>query len=308
MKMKKDFIRWGLIIPFLMSFLLFSCKKDTPPPTASFTYSINDGTVTFTAEVTNDTKYEWDFGDGSYINTLHAPVHTYTQIDKAVDYTVSLTIKGPGGITSVSQKITILGKTKLQYLTGGTAASPKSRTWRINQKAAFLDVAAADANFTSQIPSSYRIGGILASVGLANAYKDVFIFKSDGTIKMTSNGGGVLTSLAYSMGNAITPISMYADLGLAYSPITPSTNATFTINEHKNYTITTPLGNVTYSDVLTISFANGGFLGLRDFTTECIVKNITDTSMDVVLFFAHPKYGAKPMLALVVTMEAISTN
>lgn len=306
--MKKDFIRFGLLILSLTSFLLFSCKKETPPPTASFTYTINDGVVTFNAVVTNDTKYEWDFGDGSIINTLHTPVHPYKQFDNAKDYTVSLTIKGPGGLVTVSQKITIPAKTKLQYLTGGTATAQKSRTWRINQKAAFLDVALADANLTSQIPSSYRIGGILASVGLANAYKDVFVFKSDGTMKMTSNGGGVLTSLAYCMGNSINPLSSYADLGLAYAPITPSTNATFTINEHKNYTLTTPVGNVTYTDVMTISFTNGGFLGLRDFTNECIVKNITDNSMDVVLFYAHPKYGTKPMLALVVTMEAIGTN
>ena len=304
--MKKDFIRWGLIIPFLMSFLLFSCKKDTPPPTASFTYTVNDGTATFAAEVTNDTKYEWDFGDGSYINTLHAPVHRYSQIEKAVEYTVSLTIKGPGGITTVSQKISIPGKTKLQYLTGGTTASPKSRSWRLTQApSSSLDVTLADANLTSQ---THQNAGILTSIGLANAYKDVFIFKSDGTEKITSNGGGILSSLAYCMGNGINPITMYADFGMAYAPITAPTSATFTINEHKNYTIATPLGNVTYSDVMTISFANGGFLGLRDFTTECIVKNITDTSMDVVLFFAHPKYGAKPMLALVVTMEAISTN
>ena len=115
--MKKFLTLAGLISMGLLLFV--TCKKDTPPPTASFTTKLDGGVVTFTAEVTNDSKYEWDFGDGSYINTLKAPVHTYNQIAVPVDVVVSLTIKGPGGEVTVKNTITIPAKTKLEYLTGG---------------------------------------------------------------------------------------------------------------------------------------------------------------------------------------------
>ncbi|HEY5510920.1 MAG TPA: PKD domain-containing protein, partial [Prolixibacteraceae bacterium] len=127
--MKKRFKLAGFV--FLGLILFVTCKKETPAPTASFTAAINDGVVTFTAVVTNDSKYEWDFGDGSYINTIVAPVHTYSQASTPTDFNVSLTIKGPGGQVTTTNKVTIPAKTKMQYLTGGTPAAPKSRKWRI---------------------------------------------------------------------------------------------------------------------------------------------------------------------------------
>ena len=291
---------------FLGVILIVACKKDTPAPTASFTAAVNDGVVTFTAEVTNDSKYEWDFGDGSYINTLKAPVHIYAQTSTPADFVVSLTIKGPGGEVTITNKITIPAKTKMQYLTGGKPSAPASRKWRLNRAAAFFDVTLADANLTSQIPSAYRIGGILASVGLSNAYSDEFVFKSDGTMAINSKGGGIFASLAYCMGTGTAIGAYYADLGLAYTKsFTSPAGATFTINEGKNYTITTPLGPVTYSNVMTLSFTNGGLLGLKDFTSECIIKKLNDIEMNAIIFFAHPSYGAKPMLALNLTFEAI---
>ena len=292
---------------FLGLILVVACKKDTPAPTASFTAAINDGVVTFTAVVTNDTKYEWDFGDGSYINTLKVPVHTYAQASVPTDFNVSLTIKGPGGEVTVTNKITIPAKTKMQYLTGGKPDAPTSRRWKLNQAAAFLDVTLADAKFTSQLPASYQIGGVLASVGLANAYLDEFVFKSDGTMTINSKGGGIFASLAYCMGSGVAMASYYADLGLAYTKtFTAPTGATFTINESKDLTIGTPVGNVTYANVMTLSFTNGGFLGLKDFTSECIIKKLNDSEMNAIIFYAHPSYGTKPMLALNLTFQSLN--
>lgn len=297
--MKKKFKLTSLL--FLGLILVVACKKDTPVPTATFTAAVNDGVVTFTAVVTNDSKYEWDFGDGSYINTLKAPVHTYVQTPTPTDFNVSLTIKGPGGEVTVTNKITIPAKTKMQYLTGGTPSAAKSRKWRISKTAASLTVAYANAGFT---PIGIYLGGILENIGLTNVYSDEFVFKGDGTLTINSKGGGIFASMAYCMGNSVPMGAYYADAGLAYTKsFIPLTGATFTINEGKNYTISTPLGNVTYSNVMTLSFTNGGFLGLKDFTSECIIKKLTDTQIDAVLFYAHPSYGAKPIMALLVTFE-----
>ena len=41
---------------FLGLILVIACKKETPLPTAAFTYSVTGNTVTFIAQVTNDTQ------------------------------------------------------------------------------------------------------------------------------------------------------------------------------------------------------------------------------------------------------------
>lgn len=300
--MKNKFKLAGLL--FLGLVLFATCKKETPLPTADFTYSATGNVVTFYATVSNDSKYEWDFGDGSYINTIHSPSHAYANYGQ--DYMVKLTIIGPGGQTTVTNKVTTPTMTKMQLLTGGIAGSTSSKKWRINKGAAFFDVTLADANFTSQIPSSYQFGGVLSSVNLQKAYLDEYVFKANGTMTINSVGGGIFASLAYCMGNGIAMSSNYAALGMAYTAaFTPPTAATFAINEGKDLVVGTPVGNVTYAKVMTLSFGNGGFFGLKDFTTECIIKKITDNEINAILFYAHPQYGAKPMLALNVTFETI---
>ncbi len=69
-----------------------------PPPTADFTADNPKGqaplTVRFTCSSTGDiTHRHWDYGDGQFSTEL-SPSHTYTL---AGEYTVSLTVMGPGG-------------------------------------------------------------------------------------------------------------------------------------------------------------------------------------------------------------------
>lgn len=287
-------------------FFVSSCTKDTPPPPmASFTYSVEDfNVVTFTSEASNYTKFEWDFGDGSYINTIPNPVHTFAEFGK--DYTVTLTVLGEGGEVSVTSVVSIPTLTKMLLLTGGTDTQPGSKKWKLNPDASYLDVTNADEDLTSLIPAEYRFGGVLSVVGLGNAYLDEFEFKSDGSMNIISNGGGIFSSIAYCTENNIPIGASYGDLGVAYTKsFTSPSAATFTINEDKDYTITTPLGSVTYPNVTTLSFTNGGFLGIMDFTTECIITKINATEMDAVIFFAHPDYGPAPALAAIVTFEAV---
>ena len=78
--MKKKFKLASVL--FLGLLLFISCKKETPAPTVAFTYTVDGSLVTFTAEATNFTKYEWDFGDGSYISTIHNPNHSYSEYGK----------------------------------------------------------------------------------------------------------------------------------------------------------------------------------------------------------------------------------
>ena len=70
----------------------------TPPPTAEFSGSPTSGcaplTVNFTDESTGEiTSWSWDFGDGGS-STQQNPSHQYTS---AGNFTVALTVTGPGG-------------------------------------------------------------------------------------------------------------------------------------------------------------------------------------------------------------------
>ena len=157
-------------------------------------------------------------------------------------------------------------------------------------------------------------GGILAAVGLSAVYTDIFTFKSDGTMTITSNGGGIFAGYVYCMATGTPNVGNAGGSGLSYiKPFTAPTGATFQINEGKNLTMTnapdmTNAISVTYNNVMTLSFANGGFLGIKDFVSECIIQSLTDTQMVANLFVAVGTSGAtlgKPTFALNVYFEAV---
>ncbi len=305
MKKKFKFAGW-----FFLGLILFvSCKQEYPLPTASFTYAATGNTVTFYAQVSNDSKYEWDFGDGSYINTIHAPVHSYGSY--GVDYNVTLTIIGPGGTTSVTSKVSIPSKTKTQLLTGGLAGSTSSKKWRISSSAPSFLITAATANF-QPVVKDYP-GSILSAVSLDMVYKDEFVFKADGTLTINPKGGGIFAGYVYCLANGIPilPLPDAAGAGLAYLKtfVTPA-GATFAINEGKSLVVSATLdgktaANVTYPNVTTLSFTKGGFLGIMDFKSECIVQTLTDTKMIANVFVStvYPGLIGTPNMVLTLTFE-----
>ncbi len=308
--MKKYFRLASLI--FVGLIFMVACKKEYQLPTASFTATVKQGEVTFAAQVTNASKYEWDFGDGSYINTIHAPVHTYVQGGAATDIVVSLTIKGPGGEVTVKKTITIPPKSKLQYLTGGTAASPSSKQWRLSSSAPSFAINYATATFAPNY-KTYP-GGILAAVGLGAVYGDTFEFKSDGTLIIHPNGGGIFAGYVYCALNGVPNAGNAGGSGLTYATgFTSPAGATFQINEGKTFTITTApdavhAADVTYTNVMTLSFTKGGFLGILDWSSECIIEQMTDTQIiaDIFISAVPPPYEVgKPNFVLRLYFEAV---
>jgi len=273
---------------FASLLLLFvCCKKEVPPPTASFTFTVEGNVVTFSAEATNFTKFEWDFGDGSYISTIHSPVHTYPQYGK--EYFVSLTVLGEGGQVTVSDKVVIPPKTMMQLLTGGTTG-PGSKKWRISSTSEVF-FAVPDAGFT--IAKSYP-PGVFSAIGLAQVYTDEFVFHTNGNLTINPKGGGIMAGYVYCALNAIAmaPDAGAKSAGLAYAkPFTTPAGATFTLNENKNLTVAvtangTTTSNVTYNGVTTLSFTNKGFLGIMDFMSECVIREMTDTRMKCAFFIS----------------------
>ena len=100
-------------------------QNTTPnqPPTAAFTYSINDLTVTFTDGSTDSdgtiASWNWSFGDGQY-STTQNPQHTYSSYGT---YSVNLTVTDNDGATNtVSESITLATG-------GGDTVSSDINTW-----------------------------------------------------------------------------------------------------------------------------------------------------------------------------------
>lgn len=305
--MKRKFKLAGWL--FLGIILFVTCKEEYPLPTASFTYTVTNNTVTFYAQGTNLTKYEWDFGDGSYINTIQSPVHSFANY--GTDYNVILTAIGPGGTTTIVGKVTIPQKTKMQLLTGGVAGSTSSKKWRLSSSAPSFLITAATSNF-QPVVKDYP-GSILGAVGLSAVYTDEFVFKADGTLTINSKGGGIFAGYVYCLatGTPIVPNADAAGAGLAYlKTFTTPAGATFAINEGKNLTFNTTLDGktavaTTYPGVTTLSFTKGGFLGIKDFVSECIVASLSDTKMVANCFVSTVSSGliGTPNMALTLTFE-----
>ncbi|PIB36224.1 hypothetical protein BFP72_12895 [Reichenbachiella sp. 5M10] len=95
----------------------------TPDPVvASYSYVIEDYTVTFTNESVNADTYAWDFGDGE-TSTDKDPVHTYAE---AGDYSVKMTASNEASEKESVKvvKIEEVGQDPMTLLTGGS-----SKTW-----------------------------------------------------------------------------------------------------------------------------------------------------------------------------------
>lgn len=86
-----------------------SCRNDSgPPPTppvAAFSFVKSGLQVNFKDDSTGSvTGRVWNFGDATPTSTQASPVHTYAAPG---NYTVTLTVTGPGGTDSDSQFITV---------------------------------------------------------------------------------------------------------------------------------------------------------------------------------------------------------
>lgn len=79
--------------------------EDATPPTASFTYSVDNATVTFTNTSQNGNTYSWNFGDGSQFESSFDAVHVYNASD---DYTVTLEVTGDCGADISTQEISVV--------------------------------------------------------------------------------------------------------------------------------------------------------------------------------------------------------
>jgi PKD repeat protein len=175
-----------------------------PPPVASFTYTLDGLTATFTNTSENADTYLWDFGDGNS-STEENPVHTYA--DNGL-YTVKLTASNPNGESSYSVAIATSVLTEA-VLTNGPW------TLQVSGHSIYVGPGMGSDGWWI-LPEDFLNG---AQVGTTDDWScmadDQFIFSAGGGYEYKTNGG------SRNDGYMGTPNGCWSDAEIAASPGAP---------------------------------------------------------------------------------------
>jgi len=291
-----------IISLLLLTITLVNCNSDDDPmlPLADFQFLVEGTQVTFNGTVENADSISWDFGDGATSNE-EDPVYAYSNIGT---FTVVMTATGTNGSFSESKEVTILPSTEI-LLTGGIGR-PEGKTWKLKKAyTAGKEGAGMVENDLGLLIASFD--NLLDAVGLGASYQDSFTFFHDGSYVVDNVDGqslmGVLHASVFHSPN-ITALS--ADLNnvpLAHALYTPVTGATWEINE-EDFVVDAATGPVTFTGKTQLIL--GEYLGFKETTTVVILKEITETTMNVALGI-HTEQAVfdKPTLFFHLTLESL---
>ena len=318
--MKNRFFFRELIFLMLAFFLATSCDDEIDRPvfpiSATISHSIKDKQVAFTGLTHSAVSWAWDFGDGKTSNEQN-PVHVY---ETGGYYTAKLVATDASGGSANDEVNLALSLSTINYLTGNpNATGYKGKTWRLttNHTTNVDYLANADANFTTVDPSLTPLpNGVFGQIGLGDVYKDEFTFYFDGNYKHdvkedAASFGGLVYQMVLNGGKDVT--KMYVDFGLCIAKYTPEQGAKFTFIEKEDFAVPSVYGpptyTVTYKGVSTLNFTGTEFIGFRDFQRKVIIKKISDTSMQLVMFMAASDKYLKPFPmnthALILSFEVV---
>ena len=304
----------------IVGILLFqSCKKDSDAPplplTAAIFKSVQDSVVSFAGLTQNATAWFWDFGDGQ-TSTEQAPVHIYAQGGYYVTTLIATNSYGDTATTKVHFAIRPLSP--YACLTGDyTQADYKGKTWKLTEQHStagdYFANADAGLSVVSGTPNPLPDGFFDTNFAMGDIYKDTYTFFYDGSYKHdVKDDGAAFGGIVYQNvlnGGADIINSNGKDYGLCIAKYTPENNANFTYAAKENLTIPSVYGTngtVTYSNVSTLNFSGTEFVGFRDYQRKVIIRKITDTSMQLVMFMAaSPDYFPENTNALVLSFEVV---
>lgn len=316
--MKRKQILFAFVFVAMTSFLILSCNKDETVPSfplsAKIFNSVVDKQVAFTALTHSAVSWSWDFGDGQ-TSSEENPVHVY---ETGGYYIATLTATDDAGNSAEAQVNLAIALTPYDFLTGDhTAEDYQGKTWRLTAQHGNLGdyFANADAGLSvvSGTPNPLPTGVFGLEFGMGDVYKDTYTFYYDGSYKHdVMDDGGAFGGIVYQFvlnGGADIINANGKDYGLCIAKYTPEENATFTYVEKENLTVPSVYGAggvVTYNNVSTLDFSGTEFIGFRDYQRKVILKKITNTSMQLVMFMAaSPDYFPANTNALVLSFEAV---
>lgn len=303
----KKFIIYIFIIPFVMMAFL-SCEKDdpAPPPTVRISAEASENdvfTYYFKASVENASAYAWDFGDGRTSSELN-PEHTYEQ---SGTYEVTLTVTGDGGEASASMEVVIT--TRMDFLTGGPD-NEDGKTWVLSTKASTGDGAGIiRTNFPNNIlkfPDN-----VLAAFGAQAEYDNEYTFKHDGTYQVNNVNGNFLSGWLYALNelgqSKIVATSSYGIFVVKEENPDNTTWEWQTGDFEIDATNEVTPGEIVhekiiFEDVDYLTFTNGGFMGILDYVSTVLIREISKDKL-VLSMFQHTNqdFPDKPSLCITMT-------
>jgi len=306
-----------------LSNLFQSCTDEDESPvfplTAAIFHSIDGKQVAFTALTHNAVSWQWNFGNGQ-TSSEQNPVYVYPE---GGYYIASLTAKDADGNTVNKEVKLAIALTPFSLLTGdNTAEGYNGKTWKLTSShvAAGDYLANADADLTTVdgTPKPLPDGIFNTEFGMGDIYKDEFTFHHDGSYShdVKDDGasfGGIVYELVNNGGAGLVNTNGQS-YGLSIAKYTPEDNATFTFNKNENFTVSSVYGpptySITFNNVMTLDFSGTEFIGFRDFQRKVILKSISNSRMQLVMFMAA---GSDPEQiiginthALVLSFDAIN--
>lgn len=313
--MKNKSISRGVLFFLLAIFFVSSCTEDEIRPTfplsADIFHSIVDKQVAFTALTHSATSWLWDFGDGN-TSTEQNPVYTY---EGGGYYLATLTASDASGNTVVTEVNLAVALTPYVLLTGGAGASG-GKTWKLTANHPAKDkLSNADADFSiaDGAPETLPQGAFDLYLGMGEVYLDEFTFHFDGSYGHdVKDDEAAFSGIVYQFvmtGGAGIVNAGGADFGLCTGLYTPESGATFTYVENEDFAVPSvygPGGVLTYPGVSTLDFSGTEFVGLLDFQRKVILTEVTDNSMQIVMFMAaSPDHLPMNTHALVLSFEVV---
>ncbi len=223
------------ILPFN---IILRSTKPIPDFTAVPTSGYMPLNVAFTDASTGSVNsYLWDFGDGG-TSTEKNPAHLYTI---AGNYTVKLTVSGPGGSAT---------KTKDSYINVMTWYGPGTISGRAYGWSQFTGTTPlAGATITIK-PSAYGYGTHdYTTTTDANGNYNV----AD-VIRDTSTSGGAITWVKYTVTASKDGYENFVSAALQFSPTVFSLTCDATLNKINRPPILNPVSNQTVNEMQHLSF------------------------------------------------------
>ncbi|MEA1876073.1 MAG: PKD domain-containing protein [Bacteroidota bacterium] len=285
----------GLGIILILGIVFTTCKKE-PLPTVDLYITVDGFTVDIAAEALNTTSWAWDYGDGTVSDSVGSHSHTYAE---GGNFTIQCTVTGLGGETTKTESVAIA--TIAELLSGGTGAAD-SKTWVLSRTAGGTDgVGFVKVDLA---PDVFPAGNdMLEFIGVPDEYDNEYTFYGDGSYSIDNINGSILASWIYSSfevesGDIVntTPYGIFQ----INSPNVES--ATWSLTKDEDLVIESVYDadidypepgipeTITFEKVDFISFEDGGFIGMKDYTSTAMIRDISADRMTLTVFF-HSYYG-----------------
>ncbi len=273
---------------------------DAPVPDFSGTprTGTNPLTVNFSDLSTgNINSYSWDFGDGGS-SSLANPSHTYTA---SGDYTVSLTVSGPGGSNS---------KTQTNYINVADPAQPPVANFSGTPFSGARPLAVSFTNLSTGDVSSYSWN--FGDGGSSSLPNPSHTFTSTGkyTISLSVNGPGGSNTNTKTNYISVTdpppppvadfsakPLSGVSPLAVNFSNLSTGAISSYAWNfgDGVSSSLANPSHTYTAAGGYTVTLTVSGPGGSNNKTKTNYIHVSDPNSVPVADFSATPRFGNKPL-------------